>query len=261
MRNMNNPKELTYEMVMQMFVTSSEKLDADLKKSREEAEKRNAEAEKRSAEAEKRSAEAEKRSAEFDKQLKELKDSLQRTGEFVDKTALSIQNMREENTATFQRTSDFVDKTTLSIQNMREELGGMGKSNGEMAEELLYNSLERNRSLGGIEFYDIDRNWDRNNKQLKMHAEFDIVLVNGDTVALIEAKHRVRNGDADKFVNKVTTKFKKLYPKYADYKILLGIGGMSFEGKSIEEAKEQGIIVIKVSTEKVEYFAEEMKVY
>ena len=79
------------------------------------------------------------------------------------------------------------------------------------------------------------------------------MLKNGDTIALIEIKHRVREGTAYKLATEKLNNFRKLYSEYDKYKIVLGIGGMNFEGNSIEEARANGVGVIKIVGEKVEY--------
>jgi hypothetical protein len=54
--------------------------------------------------------------------------------------------------------------------------------------------------------------------------------------------------------------FRKLFPTYINHKIILGIGGLSFENDSvIEEAKKQGIGVIKIVSDMVEYHTENIK--
>ena len=44
---------------------------------------------------------------------------------------------------------------------------------------------------------------------------------------------------------------------FNDYKIVLGIGGMSFESKSKDIAKKNGIGIIKIIGDKVEYYTDE----
>ena len=88
--------------------------------------------------------EAAERAAEFDKQLKELKDKVDAT------------------TANVNRTTNAVNKTSVSLNNMCKEVGGIGESNGAVAEEAIFNALDRDMTFGGVEFYDMDRNRKRN---------------------------------------------------------------------------------------------------
>jgi len=48
---------------------------------------------------------------------------------------------------------------------------------------------------------------------------------------------------------------------FSDYKIILGVGGMSFEDEAITAAKEKGIGIIKVVGDKLEYQTENIKMY
>ena len=48
---------------------------------------------------------------------------------------------------------------------------------------------------------------------------------------------------------------------FSDYKIILGIGGMSFEEDAINAAKEKGIGIIKILGDKLEYYTENIKMY
>jgi len=117
-------------------------------------------------------------------------------------------------------------------------------------------------TFAGIKFDDIGRNWKKNVKKLNLRGEYDVVLENGDTVALIETKYKVRKDDiTELFTKEVANKFRKLFPDYKDYKILLGIGGMSFEDDAIKEAKENGVGIIKVVGDKVEHYTEKIKMY
>jgi hypothetical protein len=84
------------------------------------------------------------------------------------------------------------------------------------------------------------------------------VLENGDTLAIIETKYEVRKEDVTKFATTQLPKFRTLFPKYSDYKILLGIGGMSFDNYVKEEANKYGIGLIKVVGDKVEFHVEKI---
>ena len=152
-----------------------------------------------------------------------------------------------------QSLSANIDKNAVAIKETNQAIGGVAKSNGYMAEEAIFNALERDMSFAGIKFDDIDRAKKRKIKKLNLEGEYDVMLKNGDTIALIEIKHRVREGTAHKLATEKLNNFRKLYSEYEKYEIVLGIGGMSFEGNAIEEAKANGVGVIKIVGEKVEY--------
>ena len=199
--------------------------------------------------------------AETDKQVKETQQSIR---DYKQATQKSIQELSEKIAHTnmvVERTSNIVERTSNSIQELRNELGGVGKSNGAVAEEMIFNSLERDMSFAGVNFDDILQNMGYKKKKLGIEDEYDIVLRNGNTLAIIETKYKVRDIDVSKLVGKKLDNFRILYPEYNNYKILLGIGGMAFEKEAINEAKNNGVGIIKIAGDKVEFYTEGIKTY
>jgi hypothetical protein len=62
-------------------------------------------------------------------------------------------------------------------------------------------------------------------------------------------------------IDKKLSYFRQYNPKFNNYKVLLGIGGMSFENEAIIEANKKGIGIIKIVGDKVEYQTENVKIY
>jgi len=182
---------------------------------------------------EKSKIEADKRAAEWDKKMSELAATSEKEWEEIRK----------------------------QMKEVRKEIGGIGYSNGKMAEDMIYNALNRDKTFAGIKFYDIERNVKFKSKKLNLDGEFDVVLENGDTIGIIETKYKVEKDDISELVEKKTTNFRKLFPMFSDYKIILGIGGMSFEEDAINVAKEKGIGIIKILGDKLEYYTENIKIY
>ncbi|MCL2039098.1 MAG: hypothetical protein FWG85_01555 [Bacteroidetes bacterium] len=187
---------------------------------------------------------ADKRSAETDKQIKEMSAA-------ADKRSAETDRMIKENSA----------ETNKKIKELTRNIGGIAEGNGKMAEQMIYNSLEREMKFAGIEFYDIERNKHKKIKSLNLEGEYDIVLTNGDTTGIIETKYQVRKKDILKLITTQVENFRKLFKEYENYKIILGVGGIFFDADAEKEAKEKGIAVIKVTTENVEYFTEGIRIY
>ena len=274
----NKTEEIKYtpEWVMQMFEKSSEKFDADLKKSSEKfdadlkksTEKFDADLKKSREEADRRSAEfeasfkksreeADRMSAETNKKIKELTENVNATTVAISKTDDKMKELTEK----FNATADYINKTTDAINNLRKEVGGIGESNGSVAEETIFNALAVDMTFGGVEFDESYRNMKKRIKAQNIEGEYDILLTNGNVVAIIEAKWDVKYGDASKLATIQVEKFRKLFPEYNGYKVMLGIGGISFESRAIEEAKQQGVGIIKVIGNKVEFHTEGIKIF
>jgi len=130
------------------------------------------------------------------------------------------------------------------INNLSKQLGGMGNSNGDVAETYFRNSFAKSMYFAGQDFDHIDAPLKRKNKKLNLQAEYDIVMYNGASVAIIEIKYKVDKEDVDSTLEKVQV-FKKLFPQYQDYAIYLGLAGLSIEANAEKKAIKQGIGIIK----------------
>jgi hypothetical protein len=186
-----------------------------------------------------------------DKQTAEIKKQLAESVAVADKETAEIRKMIKELSA----------ETDRQIKETNAMVNGIGKSNGAFAEETIYSALEKSMVYGGIKFEDINPNMKRKSEAKKLQGEYDIVLKNGDTLAIIETKYRVRKDDVNILVNKKVEDFRTLFPEYNDYKIVLGIGGMSFDEEALQEANANGVGIIKVVGEKVEFQTTDIKVY
>ena len=79
--------------------------------------------------------------------------------------------------------------------------------------------------------------------------------------SIVETKTKVDQDDVTELIEKKLDKFRKLYPEYDNHKVVLGIGGMKFDRRAEEIANKNGIGLIKVSGDKVEFHTENLKKY
>jgi hypothetical protein len=143
---------------------------------------------------------------------------------------------------------------------IRQELGGFGRSNGKIAEDTYFKMLQKDMTYGGILFEDISRNMRKKKTSLNLEREYDIVLINGTMLAIIEVKHLFRKIDVNEFAKNIND-FRILYPEFSNHKIITGIGGMGFEDDAISTAKEKGMGIIRIVNKKAEYDTEGLKIY
>ena len=152
-------------------------------------------------------------------------------------------------------------ETDRLIKANAKQMGGIDKSLGEVTEETIYNALSNDMIFAGIEFYEIDRKKRKKRTKTKLEGEFDFVLTNGDTVAIIEAKHKVKVRHLSELVENKINDYRTLFPEHKNHKIILGIGGMCFDEGVEKEAKENGVVIIKIKNDKVEYHTDNIKIY
>ena len=149
--------------------------------------------------------------------------------------------------------------TSTQIDNLHKSVGGWGNSFGSFAEEYFFNSFEKGQQdFFGKKFDEISRNLKLFWQGLK--DEYDIVLYNKDTVAIIEVKFKANENDIPQVLKKAET-FKILSPNYKDFKIYLGLASMAFYPALEDKCVESGIAIIKQIGDTVIINDEHLKVF
>ena len=106
-----------------------------------------------------------------------------------------------------------------------------------------FNSLSANPELNGIRFDFVDKNITRNLHGIE--DEFDIVMVNGKDVFLIEVKYKAHRRDLDRLLNKKIVNFRKLFPMYEEYRHHCGLATFHIHDDLKEEALSNGVTVLQ----------------
>ena len=247
MDNSTNHSSITPESVLAAVREMIAESNAAAEKRRIEAEKAAEKAaEKRLAafeqELEKSRAEADKRRTEADKELKALRELIDRTASTIEATA---HNRVEAEKAADKRRAE-ADK---ELKALRELIGGISHNNGEFAEEYFFNSFENGQTnFFGEKFDEIEKNLKTRRQRLK--DEFDIVMYNHTSIAIIEVKYKAHKKDVPGVLKKAET-FRILYPEHKDFKIYLGLASMAFYPDLEQECIENGIAIIKQVGENV----------
>jgi hypothetical protein len=148
-----------------------------------------------------------------------------------------------------------------SIKEVNQMLGGMANSNGMFAEEFFFNSIKvGDKKLFGEQFDDCIYSSKRYSKDKQAKSEQDVMLVNGDAVALIDVKYKARREDIQKLVNRLPD-FKILYPHYQSRRIYLGLAAMSFENNVEADAMREGIAIVKQVGDTIVIHDENLKTF
>ena len=135
-------------------------------------------------------------------------------------------------------------KTEKLISDMQKEIGGVSNSNGKIAESYFINSFENSMYFAGQEYDILAHNLRRKSKKINRKGEFDLVLYNCNSVALIEIKYNAQKKHVEQTLAKVES-FKTLFPEYKDFAMYLGLAGLHVDEDAEQEAITQGIAVIK----------------
>jgi hypothetical protein len=149
-------------------------------------------------------------------------------------------------------------KTDEKLNRLSELYGGVSSNQGSAAEEFFFNSLTANPEVGGIKFDRVTPNVMPATKTKQ--GEFDIVMVNGNSVAVIEVKYKVHPSDIEK-ATKNLKRYREFYPEHKNYKLYGGIAGFSIPADAVKAAKEQGLFVLKRVGEVLKTDAKEMRAF
>ena len=198
--------------------------------------------------------ENEKRQKETDQQMKENDRKLAESRAETDRKMV-------ESKAEFDRA---MKKSNAEINKILKELsrniGGISNSNGEMAEEYFYNSFKADTTFANEKFDRVEKNTKTSRDGVE--AEFDIILFNGKSAAVIEVKYNAKPDNIliDKLIERVDI-FKKLYPEYKNHNIYLGVAAMSFKSGLETKLHNTGIATIKQIGKKMVVFDKDVKAF
>ena len=150
-------------------------------------------------------------------------------------------------------------ETDRQIKELQKTVGGITNNQGSFAEEYFFNSFESGKTnFFGEKFNEIAKHL--KNRWQGIEDEYDIVLYNHTSVAIIEVKYKAHTKDIPVVLKKAET-FRILFPHYKDFKVYLGLASMSFYPELEQECTEQGIAVIKQVGDTVVINDEKLKVY
>ena len=171
-----------------------------------------------------------------DQELKDLVASLAINSQKTDK---QLQKTDEQ----LQKTDKKLEKLLESHKRLGKMVGGVSNSQGDVAEEFFYNSLANTLQLGGIQYDEIIQNMHK--KRGDVEDEYDILLVNGKDVAIIETKYKAHQKDLQRLLKTKYTNFKKLYPEYKDFNKHLALASFHINDEVKQEALDSRVIVLQ----------------
>ncbi len=190
--------------------------------------------------------------------------------EFKSAIANSLDRLSASLEATDTRLSASLEATDIKLsakiadlveenKKLAKQIGGIDNNIGYHAEQFFQNVFTEKKIFGGIKYDDIILNMAHKEKTGKV--EFDIVLENGSSLALIEVKNRIHPDFVQQLVGERVSKFRKYFPEYKDYDVYLGIAGFSFDKAVLEEAQKYGVGIIRQVGDGIEVDTNGLRAY
>ena len=208
------------------------------------------------------SAETDRKFAETKQLFDELDIKADRRSADLDAKFEETKRGFEETKHGFDETKQLFDKLGIKAENMNTKLEGISKSNGLFAEEYFFNSLADKMEFAGIDFDDICTRGSLFERKKKMpdgsvlKDQFDIVMRNGKSVAIIEIKYKAESDYVKELATRKVKNFRILYPEHEKDDVYLGLGSLSFNEYVIDEARKYGVVLLKQVGKTIEYKAD-----
>ena len=145
-----------------------------------------------------------KSSAEFDQRIRENNEQIRKSREEFDR---DIKKSREE----FNK----------SMAEVNRNLGGIGNTQGEIAEDLF-----RRNTKAALNNYGIPIDQVHHNLRTTGRREYDIVAVNANQAVVIEIKTKLKAKDVERFLQTQLPQFKSAFPEFRNYAVYGGMGAL-----------------------------------
>ena len=164
----------------------------------------------------------------------------------------SLAVSQKETDAKFKETDRF-------LKEIGKAVGGYGNVEGQIFEDQVFYSFQKHPYLKGIKFEEVQRNWKRSMHGLA--AEYDVVLLNGSFVGVIEAKRKLEKEDIIKFSEKALPAFKGLYPDMKDKKLIGAFATATVNERVLAAAKDAGILILTQDAQELRVVSDTVREY
>ena len=154
----------------------------------------------------------------------------------------------QETDKKFQETDKKFQKTERIVRDVSKNIGGLNNTVGEIAEEYFRGAFSKLGELSGVKVQAVDS---LQRTVGKVTGQFDIVVFGDRANILVEVKHKLREQDVIRFLERIFPAFKRLYPEHCNIKLFGAVAGMTIDDDALTKALDQGLLVFTQSGQKV----------
>ena len=134
-----------------------------------------------------------------------------------------------------------MQETDRRLRNLGKQIGGLGNRLGEFVEGMVRPALVEMFTRRGIAVH--QTHGDLEVKREGEAAQIDLLVVNDDDVIVVEVKSKLAIRDVKEHVQRMK-KFRRLFPKFADARLLGALAAMVVPHDAGQYAMKQGFFVI-----------------
>ena len=152
------------------------------------------------------------------------------------------------------------DKEINKLLRSTRELHAHVRNEADACEQRFINSLKRQKLIvAGVTFDEIHPNHQKDRKG--HHIEIDALLVNGDSVAVLEVKQRLHLNDVVKVRDNLIGRFRKLYPEHQDKRLMVLVAGENINDDAAAKALEAGFVILSFKARRLQVQNEQPRYY
>ena len=191
----------------------------------------------------------------------ELAQSQKETDRQLKETDRQLKETSQSQKETDRQLKESFKVIRKEFSELKKYVGGIGRNNGDVAESYFYETLAKKMKIGNLNFHFIEKNVKKENRKEKLKGEYDIILTNSDSIAIVETKYKVHQNDIEKIKSKTIPNFRKLFPEKENYKIYAVIAGLCIPDDSIKLAFDYGFYVLTHGGGRLKIDHGDIKVY
>ena len=170
-----------------------------------------------------------------DEELKDIIADLARENQKTEEAQRKTEASQQKTEAAI---ASFTKETKVSQKQLRRELGGIGRTQGEIAEDLFGRSLIPLMIKREIVLEQVAQRLKKPGTK-----EYDVVGLNSTKVVLLEVKTKLRQQDVEDFLNEKLAAFRQDFPKYSDRDIIGAVGALVVKKEVSDYATSNGLYV------------------
>ena len=200
---------------------------------------------KQTAETDKRLNELRVQTAETDKRLNELREQTAETDK-------RLNELREQTAET--------DKRLNKLMTGNESMQSFIKNDADACEQSFVDSLDsQDLIVAGVNFDEIYSNVRK--KLGGKNIELDALLINGDSVAIMEVKKKLHLNDVVKVRDNLIGRFRYLFPEHQAKRLLALVAGESINADAKDQALEAGFVVLSFKASELQMQTQQARYY
>ena len=190
-----------------------------------------------------RQKENEALSKESWRQILELKAQMAKTDAQMAENAVQM----AENAVQIAKTSKDIDKLSRSVRELHSHI----KNDADACEQRFIDGLKLRRlRVAGLIFDEIYPKHQKNRKGKNL--EIDALLVNGDSIAIMEVKKRLHVNDVIKVRDKLIGRFRQLCPEHQGKRLMVLVAGENINDDAAATALEAGFVILSFKTQELQ---------